>query len=103
MLLNGRITKKSFLKWKFFPNFSKKIFENFNLCLTSNNESIKYLKKLGATNIKFLGNLKYSQSENEKIQLDHSLKNFLLKKKRFGVRQAPIIQRKFFVVQFTKN
>ena len=81
VLLNGRITKKSFSKWKFFPNFSKKIFENFNLCLTSNKESIKYLKKLGATNIKFLGNLKYSQSENEKIQLDHSLKNFLLKKK----------------------
>ena len=81
VLLNGRITKKSFSKWKFFPNFSKKIFENFNLCLTSNKESIKYLKKLGAKNIKFLGNLKYSQSENEKIQLDYSLKDFLLKKK----------------------
>ncbi len=81
VLLNGRITKKSFLKWKFLPNFSKKIFKNFNLCLTSNNETIGYLKKLGATNIKFLGNLKYSQSENEKIHLNDSLKKFLLKKK----------------------
>ena len=81
VLLNGRITKKSFLKWKFFSNFSKKIFKNFNLCLTSNNESVRHLKELGATNIKFLGNLKYSQSENEKTYLDNSLKKFLFKKK----------------------
>ena len=81
ILLNGRITKKSFLRWKFFPNFSKKIFKNFNLCITSNNETMKYLKKLGAKNIKFFGNLKYSQSENERIHLHNSLKKFLLKKK----------------------
>ena len=81
VLLNGRITKRSFLKWKFFLNFSKKIFGNFDLCLSSNNKSIKYLKKLGAKNIKFLGNLKYSQSENERMYLNNSLKKFLLKKK----------------------
>mgnify|MGYP001215025495 CR=1 FL=1 len=81
ILLNGRITKKSFLKWKYFPNFSQKIFRNFDLCLTSNKETIRYLNKLGATNIKFLGNLKYSQSENEKVKLNNSLKKFLLKKK----------------------
>ncbi len=81
ILLNGRITKKSFLKWSFFSNFSKKIFENFELCLTSNNETIGYLKKLGAKNVKYLGNLKYSQFENEKVNLNNSLKKFLLKKK----------------------
>ncbi len=81
VLLNGRITKKSYMRWKFFQNFSKKIFENFNLCLTSNNKSIKYLEELGAPNTKFIGNLKYSQSENEKIYLSNSLKKFLLKKK----------------------
>ena len=41
VLLNGRITKKSFLKWKYFPNFSQKIFRNFDLCLTSNKETIR--------------------------------------------------------------
>ena len=41
-LLNGRITKKSFLRWKAFSNFSKKIFINFDLCLSSSKESAKY-------------------------------------------------------------
>ena len=81
ILINGRITKKSFLKWNFFQNFSKKIFSNFNLCLVSNKESIRYLNKLGASKIKFLGNLKYSQSENENVKLNNSLRKFLFSKK----------------------
>ena len=62
-LLNGRITNKSFLKWKFFSNFSKNIFNKFDLCLSSSSESQRYLKKLGVKNVKFLGNLKFSESE----------------------------------------
>jgi len=30
LLLNGRITKKTFSKWSLIPNFSKKIFSKFN-------------------------------------------------------------------------
>ena len=37
--------------------------------MSSNKETIG-LKKLGAKNIKYFGNLKYSQSENEKIEID---------------------------------
>ena len=81
ILLNGRITKKSFSKWKMFHSFSKKIFCNFNLCLSSSKESLSYLKKLGAPNIKFVGNLKFSQSENEKIIIKSNLKKFILSKK----------------------
>ena len=46
-LINARITKKSFKRWKLFPNFSKKIFEKFDLCLSSSKESQSYCKKLG--------------------------------------------------------
>ncbi len=77
VLLNGRITKKSFSRWKIFTNFSKKIFNNFDLCLSSSKESSYYLKKLGAKNIKFFGNLKFSQSENEKIILNNNLKKLI--------------------------
>ena len=45
-LLNGRITKKSFTKWKYFSNFSKKLFSKFNLCLSASNESKQLLKSL---------------------------------------------------------
>ena len=81
ILLNGRITKKTFSKWKLLRKFSKEIFSKFTLCLSSNNISKFYLKKLGANNVKLIGNLKYSQSENEKIVLNNQLKKFILTKK----------------------
>ena len=80
VLINGRITKKTFKRWYFFKNFSKLIFNKFSLCLSSSKVSQKYLKKLGAHNIKFIGNLKFSQSENEKIFISKNLKKFISKK-----------------------
>ena len=59
ILLNGRITKKSFLRWKKFPNFSREIFSKISLAMPQNNETMKYLKNLGVKKIKFAGNLKY--------------------------------------------
>ena len=39
LLINARITKKSFVRWKLILNFAKKIFGKFNLCIASNKES----------------------------------------------------------------
>ena len=76
ILLNARVTKKSFNRWKFFPNFSKKIFEKITLALPQNMETKKYLKLLGTKNIKFIGNLKFfGVAQKEKV------KNLILKKK----------------------
>ncbi len=80
-LINGRITKKTYDRWKNFPSFSKEIFGNFDLCLSSSNESKKYLLKLGAKKVKNLGNLKFAQSENEKIIMRNDLKKFIQSKK----------------------
>jgi len=81
ILINGRITKKTYNRWKFFSNFAKKIFSNLDLCLASSKESFKYLKNLGVINIKFIGNLKFSQSAKEKINIDKKLKKFVNDKK----------------------
>ena len=81
ILLNGRITPKSFVRWKFISSFSKKIFGNFDLCLVSNKKSKKYLNELGAQNIKYLGNLKFTQSENDRLLLKNNFKKFILSKK----------------------
>ncbi len=59
ILLNARITRKSFLGWKKFPKFSKKIFSMISLAMPQNTETIKYLKALGTKKIKTVGNLKY--------------------------------------------
>ena len=76
ILINGRITKKTFKRWKKFSNFSKKIFINFDLCLCSSKDAYKYLKKLNFKNIKFIGNLKYSQAESKNFYLDKNLNKF---------------------------
>ena len=81
ILVNGRITKKSFSRWIIFKSFSRKIFDKFNLCLSSNVETKKFLIKLGAKNILNIGNLKFSQSENDKIENQINLKKFIKSKK----------------------
>ena len=80
ILINARITKKSYKKWIKLKNFSKLIFNKFDLCLSSNKETVSFLKKLGAKNIKYFGNLKYSQSENEKIEIDSQTIKFISRK-----------------------
>ena len=82
ILINGRITKSSFEKWKKLPSFSRDIFDKINLCFPSSKQSEKYLKQLGVKKIKFIGNLKFSQSENEKLsKSNNEIENFIKNKK----------------------
>ncbi len=82
ILLNARITENSFNKWKKLSYFSNDIFSKINLCLASSKQSKKYLKQLGVKNIKLIGNIKFSQSENEKILNSESkVKRFISNKK----------------------
>ena len=81
ILMNARITDKSFKRWKLFKSYAKKIFVNFDICLSSSHKSKKYLKSLGAKNIKHVGNLKFTQSEKNITFLDNDLKKFFLSKR----------------------
>ncbi len=81
IILNGRITKKTFGRWKNFPEFSNLLFSKINLCFASSYTSKNYFKKLGVKNLKFVGNLKFSQSENEKIIKFNNLEKFISSKK----------------------
>ena len=81
ILINGRITQKSFKRWKLFSTSAKKIFQEFDMCLPSSLESSHYLKFLGAKKIKFIGNLKFTETKYNKNDLDKRLKKFLLSKK----------------------
>ena len=82
VLLNARITKKSFQKWNIINNFSKKIFSKFDLCLSQSDLTSNYLKILGAKNIKKIGNLKFSESTSElKYKSKFKIKKLSKKKK----------------------
>tara|TARA_B100001250_G_scaffold182965_1_gene157473 strand:- start:4834 stop:6069 length:1236 start_codon:yes stop_codon:yes gene_type:complete len=74
ILLNARITKKTFKRWKYFPIFSKNIFNKITLALPQNKESSKYLENLGTKKIKIVGNLKYF-GESKKKFINKNFKN----------------------------
>ena len=75
ILLNGRITNKSFKRWSLIKNFSKSVFKNISLALPSNSETKNFLKKLGVRKIKLIGNLKYYGSSKVKYKDKKFLKN----------------------------
>ena len=78
ILLNARITKRSFKRWLRFPDTAKNLFQNFDTCLSSSEQSKKYLKILGARKIKYIGNLKFAQSEKNEIDLNKDLRKKFL-------------------------
>ena len=76
LLINARLTKKSFNRWKIVFNFAKKVFDNFDLCLASSEESKNNLGQLEIKNIKYIGNLKFSV-KNLINEIKHSNKKIL--------------------------
>ena len=64
ILLNARISNKSFIKWKLIKNSMNKILNCFDLILCQSNESSDYFNYFGNNNIKMLGNLKFVVSED---------------------------------------
>ena len=81
ILLNARITKKSYKRWKKFGQTTKNLFEKFDICFPSSVETKKYLKLLGVKKIKHIGNLKFSQTELDKDFLKSELKKKFLSRK----------------------
>jgi len=75
IIMNARITKRSFNKWQIFPNFAKQVFEGISLALPQNLETLKYLKLLKVKEIKIAGNLKYYGQKNNQDHLTKLLKN----------------------------
>jgi 3-deoxy-D-manno-octulosonic-acid transferase len=83
VLINARITLKTFKRWMIFPKTAKSIFSLFDLCLTSNSETKSYLLKLNAKNVNFNGNIKLiNKIDKNNIQ---NLNESILVKNRFWV------------------
>ena len=66
LLLNARISKKSFKRWSYLKRFGINIFKNFNHIFPQNIETMNYLKCFGIKNLKILGNLKFSETKEIK-------------------------------------
>jgi len=64
LLMNARITNKSFNKWNIFENFSKNTFQKIDIAYPANIETSQYLKKFKCKKIKSIGNLKFSDNKD---------------------------------------
>ena len=67
ILLNARITKKTFLRWLILKNFSQKVFSKISIAYPQNQETKYFLNKLKVKKIKTIGNLKFAERDNEVI------------------------------------
>ena len=80
ILINARITKKSFKKWLKFRTFSESIFNKITIAYPQNKETKKYLKELKVNNIKDIGNLKLIENIHDKHDKISSKLNIQFKK-----------------------
>ena len=67
VLINARMSEKSFKRWSSIKYFGKNILEKFDYIFPQNKETFLYFKKLGLKKIKFLGNLKFIDTHNDKF------------------------------------
>ena len=102
ILLNARITKKSFKRWRLFSSSAKLFFEKFDLCLSSSFQSNKYLKLLGAKKTKYIGNLKFSQTEKKDDFLDKKIRKFFSSKKIWCAASTHESEEKFCALAHKK-
>ncbi len=78
-LLNARISKKSFKRWKYLYKIGINVFDNFDYIFPQNRETLNYLKYFKVKKLKILGNLKFSEIEN--IKKNNILPKIFLKRK----------------------
>jgi 3-deoxy-D-manno-octulosonic-acid transferase len=84
ILLNARITKKTFLRWLSLKNVSQKVFNKISIAYPQNLETKYFLKKLKVKKIKTIGNLKFAEQDKEIM----NKLNFRFKSKKIWVASS---------------
>lgn len=76
LVLNGKMSKKSFRFWSKFKNLKELIFTKIDLCLAQSKSDYKRFINLGVQNVQFIGNIKFFV---DKCEIDKELYKKLLK------------------------
>lgn len=58
VLLQGRMSARSFARWRLAPGLIRPMLAGFELCLAQSQDQVERFERLGAANVKCLGNLK---------------------------------------------
>jgi 3-deoxy-D-manno-octulosonic-acid transferase len=88
ILLNARITKKTFDRWMSLKKFSKNIFNKITIAYPQNLETKLFLKKLKTNRVKNIGNLKFIEDNNEKFNKINDKLSLLFKNKKIWVASS---------------
>ena len=80
LLINARISLKSFSRWSLVRKFANFVLSKFSLILAQSQETKIFFEKLGIKDVLCLGNLKYMAAnfvfeENELVKIKNQLKN----------------------------
>ena len=70
LLINARISDKSYKSYKRFSFFYKKIFKNIDKVFAQSDVDKKRLEELGASNVEVIGNIKLAQLPSKKLDLE---------------------------------
>ncbi len=82
ILLNARLTKKTFNRWMKIESFTKEVFQKISIAYPQNLETLSFLKKINPYKINLIGNLKFAENYDEKLnKINHKLKSQLKRKK----------------------
>ena len=83
LLINARISLRSFSRWSLVPEFANFILSKFSLILAQSLETKIFFEKLGIKDVLCLGNLKYMATnfifdENELAKIKGQIKNRII-------------------------
>lgn len=88
VLLNARLTKKTFKRWMKFKNFTESIFGKILIAFPQNIETEQFLKKLKIKKINHIGNLKFAENDYEKLSLINDKLEAEFKKKKIWIASS---------------
>ena len=96
ILINARITKKSFKRWQNIKGFSQSIFNKITAAYPQNKETKKILNELKVTKIKELGNLKLIENTHDKQDNINSKLGIQFKKYKTWIAASTHANEEFF-------
>ena len=96
ILLNARLTKKTFNRWMKIKNFTNSIFNTITIAYPQNIETKFFLKKMSATKIKLIGNLKFIENNKEKQNKINDNLKIQFKQKKIWVASSTHAEEEIF-------
>jgi len=63
LLINGRMSRRSFGNWRKLPGLARRLMRTFALCLAQTEDDADRFRALGARDVRCLGNLKFAAPE----------------------------------------